>query len=107
MRSGKVYIKDKLAGKVWELDGVFGFQYEKSYVDHPAYGPVSLTLPVREEPYTQFTMLPFFDGLIPEGWLLSIASKNWKLNPRDRMELLLSVCKDCIGDVSIERIEHE
>jgi serine/threonine-protein kinase HipA len=47
-------------------------------------------------------MLPFFDGLIPEGWLLEIAEKNWKLNPRDRMGLLLACCRDCIGAVSIE-----
>ena len=46
-------------------------------------------------------MIPFFDGLIPEGWLLDIAQKNWKLDPRDRMGLLLTCCKDCIGAVSI------
>ena len=49
-------------------------------------------------------MFPFFDGLIPEGWLLDIAQKNWKLNPRDRMEILLKTCHDCIGAVSIEEI---
>lgn len=107
MRSGKVYIKDVLAGKVWESEGNFGFQYVAAYVSNPLHGPVSLTMPVREEAYVQKTMLPFFDGLIPEGWLLNIATKNWKLNPRDRMELLLTVCKDCIGDVSVERIENE
>jgi serine/threonine-protein kinase HipA len=47
-------------------------------------------------------MFSFFDGLIPEGWLLRIAEKNWKLNERDRMGLLLACCKDCIGAVSIE-----
>jgi serine/threonine-protein kinase HipA len=46
-------------------------------------------------------MLPFFDGLIPEGWLLQIAVENWKLNPRDRMSLLLTLCRDCIGDIAI------
>ena len=48
-------------------------------------------------------MLPFFDGLIPEGWLLKIAVDNWKLNPLDKMNLLLTLCKDNIGDVSIVR----
>ncbi|MCB0749827.1 MAG: HipA N-terminal domain-containing protein, partial [Ignavibacteriae bacterium] len=42
-----------------------------------------------------------FDGLIPEGWLLDIAHKNWKINPRDRMGLLLTTCRDCIGNISI------
>jgi serine/threonine-protein kinase HipA len=46
-------------------------------------------------------MFPFFDGLIPEGWLLDIAEKNWKIDSRDRMGLLLACCKDCIGAVSV------
>jgi serine/threonine-protein kinase HipA len=46
-------------------------------------------------------MLPFFDGLIPEGWLLEVAETNWKLNIRDRMGLLLACCRDCSGAVSI------
>jgi serine/threonine-protein kinase HipA len=49
-------------------------------------------------------MFPFFDGLIPEGWLLDIAEKNWKIDSRDRMGLLLACCKDCIGDVSVQDI---
>jgi serine/threonine-protein kinase HipA len=52
-------------------------------------------------------MLPFFDGLIPEGWLLQIAIENWKLNSRDRMSLLLTLCKDCIGDISIVKKEKK
>ncbi len=52
-------------------------------------------------------VIPFFDGLIPEGFLLDVALKNWKLSEKDRMELLLSVCGDCIGAVSIKRIESD
>ena len=69
--------------------------------------PVSLTLPLRPEPYKDKTMIPFFDGLIPEGWLLDITLKNWKLDNRDRMGLLLVACKDCIGAVSVEAIETQ
>jgi serine/threonine-protein kinase HipA len=47
-------------------------------------------------------LFAFFDGLIPEGWLLDIAEKNWKINYKDRMGLLLTCCKDCIGAVSVE-----
>lgn len=47
-----------------------------------------------------------FDGLIPEGWLLGLVSRNWKIDTKDRFGLLLVSCKDCIGNVSIreERI---
>lgn len=60
-----------------------------------------MTLPVREEPYTSKTLFPFFDGLIPEGWLLDIVSRNWKIDIQDRFALLLVACKDPIGSISI------
>ena len=103
-RKGKVFIKDKLAGFIWESEGEFGFEYDKSYLKNPIYGAVSKTLPLNEDAFKDKNMIPFFDGLIPEGWLLNVAVKNWKLDPRDRMGLLLNVCKDCIGAISIEKI---
>ena len=104
-REGKVLYKDKVAGIVWQDEDGYGFRYDKKYLEDKSAKPVSLTLPLKSEPYLSKTMLPFFDGLIPEGWLLNIAIKNWKLNIRDRMGLLLVACKDCIGAVSIEGIE--
>ena len=62
---------------------------------------VSGTLPLGEKPYHDTVLFPFFDGLIPEGWLLDIAERSWKINQRDRMSLLLACCKDCIGAVSV------
>ncbi len=100
-RSGRVYFKGHPAGIVWQDENGYGFQYDKAYIIAKGTS-VSLTLPLREEPYLSGTMLPFFDGLIPEGWLLDITIKNWKMNPNDRMGLLLVACKDCIGAVSIE-----
>ena len=69
--------------------------------------PVSLSLPLREKPYISKTMIPFFDGLIPEGWLLDIAVRNWKVNEKDRMGLLLATCRDCIGAVHVESVDEE
>jgi serine/threonine-protein kinase HipA len=103
MKKGRVFKKDKFAGRVWEdEDGCF-FQYDETYLRNPIYGEVSRTLPLRAEAFADKNMLPFFDGLIPEGWLLQIAIENWKLDPRDRMGLLLTLCQDCIGDISIRK----
>jgi serine/threonine-protein kinase HipA len=104
-RSGRVLFKNELAGIVWQDENGYGFEYDKNYLKLKNASPVSLTLPLRSEPYKEKTMIPFFDGLIPEGWLLDITLKNWKLDNRDRMGLLLVACKDCIGAVSIEAIE--
>ena len=101
-RSGSVFYKELFAGIVWQDDDGYGFKYDIDYLNNPFATSVSLTLPLRSEPFLSKTMIPFFDGLIPEGWLLDITVKNWKLNPSDRMELLLTVCHDCIGAVSIK-----
>lgn len=106
-REGKVYFQDRLAGKVWRDDTSYGFAYDEGWLAIHTAQPVSLTLPLRVEPYISPTMIPFFDGLIPEGWLLELTVKNWKLDPADRMGLLLTACKDCIGAVSVEMIETD
>ena len=105
MRSGKVFYKDEFAGTIQEDANGVSFTYDKNYLKPEIAKPVSLTMPLREEPYTDKVMLPFFDNLIPEGWLLEIAEQNWKINPRDRMGLLLAFCKDTIGAVSVVREE--
>ena len=108
MRRGKVFFKDELAGIIEEDSNGVTFTYDKDYLKKENAKPVSLTMPLKEEPYVDKVMLPFFDNLIPEGWLLEIAEQNWKINPRDRMGLLLAFCKDTIGAVSVIRdIENE
>lgn len=98
---------DKKAGWLTQDDNGYHFVYDKQYLKSISPEAVSLTLPIREEPYTDKVLFSFFDGLIPEGWLLNIAEKNWKINPRDRMELLLVCCKDCIGAISVNPVNEE
>lgn len=100
MKQAEVYFQDQLAGILTEDENGYEFVYTEAYVEKKGT-PISLTMPVLALPYRSDNMFPFFDGLIPEGWLLDIAQSNWKINPRDRMSLLLACCKDCIGAVSI------
>ena len=100
-RSGTVFWNETPAATIAETDSGYIFMYLDSWMKNPDTHPVSLTLPLSSTPYLSKTFFPFFDGLIPEGWLLEISVKNWKLDPRDRMGLLLAVCRDCIGVVSI------
>ena len=107
MKRAKVYVHDRLAGWLAEDESGFTFEYDRDYLVADGAEAVSLTLPLRGEPYKATVLFPFFDGLIPEGWLLDIAEKNWKIDARDRMSLLLACCKDCIGAVGIEPINEE
>ena len=100
-KRGRVYVENEFAGIIEQREGLYSFKYDEQYLKSKNPNPVSLTLPLREEPYEQKTMIPFFDGLIPEGWLLNIITDNWKINKNDRMSLLLLACEDCIGNISI------
>ncbi len=107
MRKAAIKIEDQVAGLLTQDENGYHFAYNPIYTKSPKAKPVSLTLPLSETPYNSNVLFPFFDGLIPEGWLLDIAEKNWKLNPRDRMGLLLVCCKDCIGSVSVEEVKAD
>lgn len=102
MRIGHVYFQDRLAGILEEQeDGGYRFTYDAQYLSSDHAQPISLTLPLEQVSFDSKTLFPFFDGLIPEGWLLDIAIHNWKLIRQDRMGILLKTCRDCIGAVSI------
>ncbi|MEY4658974.1 MAG: hypothetical protein RJB36_740 [Bacteroidota bacterium] len=107
MRQGQVYYKNEFAGVISETDDGFLFQYNLAYLASAQAKPVSLTLPLQERSFSSKVLFPFFDGLIPEGWLLTIALTHWKINPNDRFSMLLTLCKDNIGCVSIISSEIE
>jgi serine/threonine-protein kinase HipA len=101
MRKAEIKYQNETAGFLIEDEDGYHFLYDKQYLEKETSTAVSKTLPLQTQEFISKTIFPFFDGLIPEGWLLSIAEKNWKINPRDRMGLLLACCKDCIGAVSV------
>lgn len=107
MRSANIFYKDVLAGVLTETDeGEYIFKYADDYViNHPEQF-ITFNMPVTNDPYISNRLFPFFEGLIPEGWLLNIASKNWKINTNDRMGLLIACCQNCIGAVSVIPIEE-
>ncbi|MBQ8576762.1 MAG: HipA N-terminal domain-containing protein [Clostridia bacterium] len=105
-RIAYVYVRHTFAGTLRETDEGYMFLYDGQYLEKTDATAVSLTLPLQPEAYRSKTLFSFFDGLIPEGWLLDIVSHNWKIDRRDRFGLLLAACRDPIGCVSIsgERI---
>ena len=93
MRTADIYYNDKLAGYLAEtIDGKFEFSYNDEYLLNPVSKSITLTMPLSKQPYTNNVLFPFFEGLIPEGWLLNIATTTWKINRNDRMGLLIACC---------------
>lgn len=101
MRRAEIFYKDIPAGILEENEDGYRFVYFQEYLNRPAAEPVSLTFPLSEQPYRSKVLFPFFDGLIPEGWLLDVAVRNTDVSMLDRMGLLLLCCRDCIGAVSV------
>ena len=107
MRQAHIFYKDQLAGILTEKDTGYEFRYFLEYLSMETAKAVSLTLPLQEEAYTSPVLFPFFDGLIPEGWLLDVVLRNTDISILDRISLLLTCCKDCIGAVSVVPIEEK
>ena len=102
----QVFYKDILAGELYEtLEGEYYFSYSQEYLEskHPA---ISYSLPKTQQEHFSRVLHGFFDGLLPEGWLLKLAGDLYKLNPMaNRYELLLKTCLDPVGAVSIHPLE--
>ena len=107
MKTALIEYKGKPAGVLKETDEGYEFLYDKEYLSEADSKPVSLTLPLTEKAYKSPVLFPFFDGLIPEGWLLDVALRNTDISELDRFSLLLLCCKDCIGAVSVIPLKEE
>lgn len=102
-----IFYRDDLAGILERIDTGYRFIYDTKYLSGKSPMPISLTLPLSKFPYSSNILFPFFDGLIPEGWLLDIATDYWKLKGKDRFELLVTLCRDTIGAVTVIGEEPE
>lgn len=95
-RTAYVYVRSTFVGILKKTDEGYSFKYDENYATNAANAPVSLTLPMRKDEYTSKWLFPFFDGLIPEGWLLNIVIHNRKLDNHDRSGILSVAFKDPI-----------
>ena len=89
MKQAVVFMRGVKTSIMTEDENGYTFEYDADYLTSADAEAVSLTLPLSDKPYRDKVLFSFFDGLIPEGWLLDIAEKNWKIDARDRMSLLV------------------
>lgn len=97
-----VYLHNSLAGQLW-LDDTsrFSFQYDPGYIENPDAIPLSLSLPLREEPHINDTARPFFSNLLPEGEVRSLIAKIKQISEHNDFKLLDAIGGECAGAVSI------
>jgi len=107
VRSGQVLIAGQPVGIIEDFDDWTRFTYLSEWLARRDAVPVSLTLPLRSAPYESPGLHPFFENLLPEGWLLEVSSKKLKISKDDPFRLLLATCGDCVGAVEIVPLEPE
>lgn len=100
-RHAIVRLDGQRVGTLTERGKEVTFAYDAEWLARRDAVPVSLTLPLREKPYVSEGLHPFFENLLPEGWLLELATKKLKISKDDAFGLLAATCADCIGAVEI------
>ncbi len=90
MRKALVKLHDIPIGVLLEKDeGTFEFSYMEEYQGPP----ISLTMPLKNDPYFFSTFPPFFEGLLPEGVMLEGLLRTEKLDRKDYFGQLLLIKK--------------
>lgn len=80
------------------------FQYDRAYLQL-RQPPLSLSLPLREEPFESKGLPPYFSGLVSEGWLKRVQATEQRIDPDDDFSLLVHNGDDLPGAVTIELLD--
>lgn len=96
-----VYFGESLAGHLYSTaeKGIV-FSYEATYLE-AGLPPISLSLPLSSDEYSQKQCLPFFEGLLPEGDVKRRISDFLHISETSTLKLLKELGGECAGMISI------
>ncbi|MDF1684364.1 MAG: HipA domain-containing protein [Legionellaceae bacterium] len=78
------------------------FTYAASWLSTPGARPISLALPLVEQPFTTEAVYHFFDGLLPDNpEIRARIQKHWKLTSKHPFDLLACIGNECAGAVQL------
>lgn len=104
-RCAQVLHNGRQAAVLEQTHGGYRFAYNAEYLADPTVRAVSLTLPLRREPYESVALFPFFTGLLAEGTLKEMQCRRYKIDPDDDFTRLLKTTRyDVIGAVTLEEL---
>jgi serine/threonine-protein kinase HipA len=92
----KVYLNENHVGNLWLENKIYCFQYVNLDTQ-----PVSLSLPVREEPYLNDEAQPYFANLLPEGDTRTLVEARLGTPRGDDFALLQLIGGDCAGAITL------
>jgi serine/threonine-protein kinase HipA len=106
-RKANVYLRNDLAGYLEKLSAEkYQFTYSSDWITSKNF-PIGLALPLSGSPFMSDELFPFFDNLIPEGWLLSTLTAFYKIDRKNRFALLLATGQETIGAVKVIAVDDK
>ena len=76
------------------------FVYFPEYMD-AGNRPISVSLPLREEPFSADVTRYFFEGLLPEGFARRSVSEWLHANEDDYLTILQALGRECLGAIRV------
>lgn len=103
----KVFLFDVLAGYLFTTsDRGIVFKYDEKYVNDNGQ-PLSLSLPLRYEEFSQRQCMPYFSGLLPEGSIKNRISEYLHISESSTIKFLQVLGGECSGTVSFYDSDSE
>jgi HipA-like protein len=104
---GVVYCNGEQAGMIEKTrSGEYIFTYDSTYLENPAYPPISLTLPKSSQLYKSDVLFPFFYGLLSEGVNKEIQCRLLNIDEQDDFGRLLNTAgEDTIGAITVKKLD--
>ena len=82
------------------------FIYDESFVDK-GYAPISISLPIQKEPFSEMETRNFFEGLLPEGFTRRSIAGIIRADEDDYLSLLKALGNECIGAIRVFETDSE
>ncbi|MBL4609760.1 MAG: HipA N-terminal domain-containing protein, partial [Pseudomonas sp.] len=96
-----VYFHSQRVGTLSLVGGRLSFQYAVEALNNPSLWPLSQSLPLQREPFSDRQSRPFFAGLLPEGRMRNLVARQAQVSSQNEFGLLEFIGGECAGAVSI------
>lgn len=102
-----VFLFNTLAGYLFSTaDRGVVFAYDEDYINNNGM-PLSLSLPLQKEEFSQKKCMPYFSGLLPEGMIRNRISEYLHISESSTIKFLQALGGECSGTVSFYNSEDE
>ncbi len=97
----EVFLREDAVGRLERLPQArLRFSYHPAWVEAEGQ-PLSLSLPVRPEPYEDDECGPFFTGLLPEGDFLRAVARAFHVSADNPFSVLAEIGGECAGAIAV------